>query len=407
MKRRGTVAGMSAVLCLAGIAAAGPYDLWTGETIDTGGPAGDTGYYNSLAVLPSGDPAVAFSQFQWTPDPWQLTGGQLKYAQRSGAAWQVEVLEVGGFYADLQVCPSTGQAALVHTDGMHALRYLWNDGTSWHGETAQQGSGMDIFTDCKLRYLPDGSPAISYSEGFVTGEVRYAHRSASGAWNVEVIDAVGPLPTPGHTSLAILPSGEPAVAYNDIPGTRLCYALRNGVTSAWDIFVIDEPQLGWENVGISVDMQVLPTGQPAVAYYYIVQGGVQEGLKYAWFDGAQWHKEVVDDTLEIAGDNASLAILPSGEPVIAYSDGMDHLKFAWRDSGDWYTQVVATGVGTSDWRFAFWNDLAVMPSGLPAISYYDLVGEINGDMSVAFCVPEPAALGLLALGGLALIRRRR
>jgi hypothetical protein len=72
------------------------------------------------------------------------------------------------------------------------------------------------------------------------------------------------------------------------------------------------------------------------------------GLKYAWYDGADWHSEVVDGTLKCAGEgDESLVILPSDEPAIAYSDGNDHLNFAWHGGGDWYKRVVATGWSTS------------------------------------------------------------
>jgi hypothetical protein len=49
-----------------------------------------------------------------------------------------------------------------------------------------------------------------------------------------------------------------------------------------------------------------------------------------------------------------------------------------------------------------WNDLELMPSGLPAISYYDIPdGRTDSDLSVALAVPEPTTLSLFAAGGLA------
>lgn len=79
-----------------------------------------------------------------------------------------------------------------------------------------------------------------------------------------------------------------------------------------------------------------------------------------------WRTVVVDDDGDV-GRYAKLAMLPTGYPAIAYYDRTNgDLKYAEFNGASWEMAVVdeAGDVGK-------WCDLAVLPDGEPAISYYD------------------------------------
>ena len=85
-------------------------------------------------------------------------------------------------------------------------------------------------------------------------------------------------------------------------------------------------------MGQYTSLAILPSGQPAISYYshYPVD------LSYAWYDGSEWHTTGVDGGGS-SGYLKSLKILPSGQPAISHYDtGNGGLRYAARlaASGD-------------------------------------------------------------------------
>ena len=104
--------------------------------------------------------------------------------------------------------------------------------------------------------------------------------------------------------------------------------------------------------GLYTSLAVLPSGHPAISYYDESYGD----LKYTWFDGSEWHDTTVDSEGDV-GSYTSLAILPSGHPAISYFDltNLD-LKYAWFDGDVWHaTAVDSEGNGGS------YTCLAILP----------------------------------------------
>ena len=103
---------------------------------------------------------------------------------------------------------------------------------------------------------------------------------------------------------------------------------------------------------------------------------------------------------------ASLAFDPSdGRPAIAYSKSSD-LYFAWYDGASWQTQLVDEDVSVvgPGLTLAF-NDYG---TGFPSIAYYGY-DPATSEYSLYFIddpagVPEPTTL-MLVLGGAWLLRR--
>jgi len=101
----------------------------------------------------------------------------------------------------------------------------------------------------------------------------------------------------------------------------------------WQIYNVDTPKYFTNMTDRS--MQFDTTGKPHVAY-----GG--DHLYYAWFDGSNWVRTVIDDS-PMVGQYASLALDNSNNPRIAYYDGSNRaLKFAYYMNGIWYKQTLET-----------------------------------------------------------------
>lgn len=188
--------------------------------------------------------------------------------------------------------------------------------------------------------IVDGEPAIAYYDA-TNGELRYAERSG-GTWTEAVIDADGDGTSTDvgtWASLAVLDSGEPAVAYYDETNQELRYAERSGGT--WTDVLVDADGEGTSTeVGLEPSLIVLASGNPAISY----QDATAGELRYAERDSGTWSDVLVDadgeGTSTDVGYNSSLVELSAG-PAIAYVDReVDSLRFARRESGTWSDELV-------------------------------------------------------------------
>lgn len=313
---------MTAVAALLGwaVVPAGAYAYWHIWEVDQVEES-DVGHYTSLAILPSGCPAISY---------FDVTNGflQLKYAEYT--AWH----PVAGSWIPEFVDP--------------------------HGQ-AYYGTSLAVVPDT-------GQPIISYFVGWANDDLRIARRDPElTGWVIETV------PDPGiivgeDSSLAFLPSGHMAISY--LGDGHVRYAEWDG--SQWCFTVVDPEPNVW-----MTSLEILPSGEPAISYFNWENGD----LKYAWCDGDpcdpnDWHATTVDDEGEV-GEYASLAIFPPdhptlpGLPAISYYDATSkRLKFAWYDPntpGEWQTTVVPCLL---PYDVGLWTSLVIAPDGQPAISYF-------------------------------------
>jgi len=239
---------------------------------------------------------------------------------------------------------------------------LWPAATArsadWWDITPIDDEGWVTVTRTSLDVLSSGEPAISYihNPGDWGGyDLKYAACEGD-TWQTELLVEFINWTT---TSLGVLPSGHPIMSFVTIDGTLTCTWF-DGLL--WDT----EAACSVGNGGGHTSLVILPTGYPAISCCRMEQPSLDGELVYAWRDGEGWHSEVVDGEGSV-GLHASLAVLPSGEPVISYYDETNSaLKLAWRESGVWHIETADDDgdVGTH-------TSLLILPSGGPAISYRD------------------------------------
>jgi len=139
----------------------------------------------------------------------------------------------------------------------------------------------------------------------------------------------------------------------------------------WYIETVDNRTSGWWN-SIKIDS----SDNPHIAYYY-----ENAALKYAYYDGNEWRKEVVD-TDGIVGIFVSLALDSNDNPHISYAKSNDNkdydLKYAYFDGKDWHISFVETegDVGS-------YCSIAVDSKNRPHIAYYKEVDYYTGELKYA------------------------
>ena len=120
---------------------------------------------------------------------------------------------------------------------------------------------------------------------------------------------------------------------------------------------------------------------------HIVYG--HDKLVHKYFDGTQWHREIVDNSAADVGDFAAIAIDNNDKIHISYQDSHHNLKYATNASGVWVTQYVEQAYYHEDWSTGLpyytkavgkYNSIAIDSNGHVHISYYC---EDYGDLKYA------------------------
>lgn len=207
---------------------------------------------------------------------------------------------------------------------------------------------------------PSGNPAVSFVD--ITPRQLKLARFDGTAWNRQTIDAGDGTQALGNfNSLRFSPSGHPAVAYRRYSsGSPLHFASYNG--SSWALTPITSAgnSAQWSSLAFS------PAGQPAIAFRHS-----SNQLGFASFDGSAWSTQTDVDFNTITGDNASLAFDPAtGRPAIAcWRGSANQLRFVEKGVSNW---GVASNVATLTISSTADPSLAYAPSGNPCIAFRDL-----------------------------------
>jgi len=215
----------------------------------------------------------------------------------------------------------------------------WSGG---HNEYGEKHVGQQYSR--RLRCLAGGSLVIAL--------LLIVHPIVFGQWALETVDSL----QPSSTALAMSGTGELHMAYarTSTPMRGLWHARRDGGT--WKREQVDT--ISSSHVSLALDDQ----DHSHISYY----DSTNRNLKYAHYDGTQWHTETVDSSATV-GRYTSIALDSSGRPHISYYDGTNEsLKYARNDGMTWHTETVDSD-GSSIGRAG--TSIAVDSFDRPRISY--------------------------------------
>jgi hypothetical protein len=340
-----------------------------------------------------------------------------------------------GLFSDMALNPSTWLPHISHWAQSHGdLRYSWQDLPGiWQTERVDRAGDVGTYSSIALENSPPHLPHIAYYD-YTTFEVKYAYRRSTTLGDWQICNA-NPLHSKGYISLALDSSDNAHIAISTfgyklvhieftptpsnpcqftydhpigLTGSLISYDVSIAVDAGnnphisyysyggpdpsyvrnlryvyksvgiWnDVLVDDGWQVGWYN-SIALD-----SGSKPHISYYDVSG---RNLKYAYYDGSDWHLEGAIDAYGDVGVFSSIALGFVGSvdlPHISYFDATNgYLKYAHKDlSNDWHIDIVdeshqGTGLYTS---IALEPDSPSTPTEwFPHISYYDEGGGQGG-----------------------------
>lgn len=150
--------------------------------VDRIGPAGETGWWPSIAIDSTDRPHLAWC------DVWN---GDLRYANRAadGSWTPITVAEEGavGKYANLAIGPQDLPAIAYYDQTMKFLKFAFQDSAGkWHTENVAWG--LEAGMGNELRFDAQGRPNIFYY--LPSGKLAQGRRSKDGKWTKKIVTEV-------------------------------------------------------------------------------------------------------------------------------------------------------------------------------------------------------------------------
>ena len=371
---------LAAVLGLATVLGTCPVraqSQWHVETVDADHPySGGV----SVAVAPTGQPAVAYGHFIRNNE------SSLRFAVRTSAgAWPVQTLDSQddtGHGPNLAFDTAGRPHVVYYSYWSGPVKYATETGSGWQiGQVAADGVVPSMALDTSNR------PCVAYCTD--AGHLMYAAWNGA-AWSSQTVDTSSEFTS---VSLALDQGTRPRISYYDSVYRDLKYAEWTG--TLWNTTVVDDESAGQFNA-LAVDS----SGRPHIAYY----DQSRWHLKYAVRDGSTWSVDRITDATGFFGPGAlwtDIALDDADHPRIIYNDwyDTDSLMFASWDGAGWTFEAADPNVqGVSG------TALALDDQGRPYVAY---ISQQPSNILMVAWVPEPASLALLAAGCLTLRRHGR
>ncbi len=207
--------------------------------------------------------------------------------------------------------------------GADSIMHVWRPGTTWIQETVGKSAGTHAVS---LTFDPKGNPCISYSDGIIVGNLKFAKRTSFG-WVTSTVTkgAWGPvLGNAGHySSLAFDSQGVPHIAYID-GSTYAClyYASLNATTATWKTDKIFAGESKRTATGFETVLRFNEKDWPFIAFIDNYKDKARLMYTFSTDGGATWQTPVYldygTDSVERTQWGASLAIDSSGAPHFSY-----------------------------------------------------------------------------------------
>jgi hypothetical protein len=368
MKRLTVIAGIGVVVAAAGASSAGGPE-WYITTVDE--YEGEVGAFCSLRLDAADNPHIVY---------WDAKNHSPRYAYWGGTAWDITVVDPmdRGSYSSLAL-DSAGHPHIAYGQYFSPffdieLKYAYHDGNKWHitkvDTTGHAGAHTSIALDSQ------GRPHIAYGEHIskTVSNLKYAFFDGE-KWQITHVDwgDVGLC-----ISLALDSNDRPHISYrDDDPNFDLKYATYDG--TKWQVETVDTSFATGKGTSLALDSADLPH----ISY----QEDLTEAVKYAYFDGGRWKITVVDE--DHVQHKTSLALDERDRPHITYcaewGTGGPHwtgeIRYAYLDGATWHKEVIERG--GEDESLGGWNSLALAGAGAPHVAYQRDVG-IEGISSLKY-----------------------
>jgi len=271
------------------------------------------------------------------------------------------------------------------------LKYAAFENHSWNTQQIDPQSGL-IEYSCSLAIAADGTRHVLwYQYGNPQGgyylHLKYAVLE-KGAWMARTVDF--DMQAGKWNCLVLDPQGNPHVSYDSFIKGEMKYAYWDG--KEWKRSVVDSPNIspkGPYSHGLGNSLVLNRDGKAQISYEDGELGGSansESSLKYAWEKDNSWKIDIIDNitvTGSWIGYRTRQALDPQGNPHIVYEDA-GAVKHAYWDGSKWRIQVVSAP-GPKRHRY---ENIAIDRVGNIYVSYQDAA---DGSLKVSIGRPEVPA----------------
>jgi hypothetical protein len=264
--------------------------------------------------------------------------------------------------------------------------------TTGSSVAVDSGSGDDVGQYPSIAIGVDGYPAISYYDATST-RLKFVHCTTDNCSSAETPVVLDSTNQPGqYSSLAILPNGNPIVAYQRASGVDI-YVVACGTPTCSTVGTpVDIGTASDE--GYYAKIAVTPDGLPVVAHYQSSGGGSVLIAKCADETCTSATTLTLDSSLGAGSGYVSLAVGRDGAPIVSY------YRFGSSNNGQIRVNRCTTEVctasstpqtivsGMSDFPAAggAWTSVALAADGFPAVAYYHSTNGTDADPKLSKCL---------------------
>ena len=238
------------------------------------------------------------------------TSGSLVYSFWNGTSWVTRTVDSNIAYSRPALAlDSSGQPNIAYLSAYGGLTYArWGD-SSWITQTVEGYPNVNFIT---LAVDTDSRPHIAYYLGADQGlGLRYAHWNGT-TWITQTLTSSGYI---YDLSLALDKNNNPHIGYSGQNGVVYAHMSSQG-------WISETLQLPNDEVELKLDSKGYP--------HFVVGGDNTRYLKYAYWNGASWSNESLDDD-QHRKNNLSFALTSDDLPRITYHDSNDNaLKYLSR-----------------------------------------------------------------------------
>jgi hypothetical protein len=185
-------------------------------------------------------------------------GGQLRYTSNISNAWTVESITIPGPFRQIRkvalAVASSGNVHIVYqflASTGNGFDYVWKTASgAWTFDTIDAGDlgliDISFAGPCLIPLLtPQAGDCLMvsyYDSG--NGHLKYAHKSSTGSWQVEVVDSNVVVQGPTQILGGIGPLPSVHIAYYDANNQAIKHASKVGLSDSWDTETVDSDARG-------------------------------------------------------------------------------------------------------------------------------------------------------------------